>query len=89
MSSLIEPHDTARRLTHGIDAIDAPMVVAGTQIQSLLPLDRNVFGMFDHGAIHVRDPQRAVGPGAQHGGPEPVVARGQEFGLLLILRRAG
>ena len=44
--------------------------------------------MFDHGAIHVRDPQRPVGSRADHHGAEPVVRAGKKFALLFVIGSA-
>ena len=56
-----------------------PMSRAGAQVELLLHFRGNPLGMLDRLAVHVGDPQRAVGPGGQHRGPEPVVGRGQKL----------
>src|SRR5205823_12630588 len=39
--------------------------------------------MLNDEAIHVRDVERAVRPGLEHGGTEPIVRRTKKLGLLL------
>ena len=63
---LVEPRDRARRPADRKHAVDAAHVAAGPQVELLLHVQRNPLGMLDRLAIHVGDPQRAVGPGGQH-----------------------
>ena len=81
---LVEPRDRPRLRADRIDAINSAHVVPGTQIEPLLPVARDPLRVLDHVAIHVGDPQRPVRPRRQRRRPKPVVARGQELGLLLV-----
>ena len=75
-------------LPTGIDAIDAALVVPGRRSSRFCQSFGIHSRVLDHGAIHVGDPQRPVGPGLDRRGPEPVVAGGQELRLLLVVGAA-
>ena len=65
----------ARRLIFGHDAIDAAHVVSGAGIDAGQPIGRDPFRVLDDHAIHVDDPQRAVGTVLDVDRPRPVVGR--------------
>ncbi len=80
----VQPWDGARLRTDRVDAVDAALVMAGAEVDALLPVFRDPLGVLDHGPVHVGDPQGAVRSGLDHRRPKPVVARRQELGLLLV-----
>ena len=64
--------------THPPDASEG---LAGLEVGMLADLFRQVIGVFDHLAIHVRHVERAFGPTRQIDRPEPIVARSQQFAV--------
>ena len=73
---LVEARDRPRLLSLGIDTVDAAFVVAGTEIEFFLGRFGNPLGVLDHEAVHVANPQCAIGTGAAHAGTKPVVFGG-------------
>ena len=63
----------------GDDAINAPAVVAGSQIRALAQLLGHPLGVLDDLAVHIDDVERAVGTDFQVHGRAPLVARSEEF----------
>ena len=81
---LVEAGDRPGLLVHRVNAIDPPLLAAGAEVELAVPVVGNPFGVLDDGAIHVGDPECSVGTGLEHGGPEPVVARGEELAIGLV-----
>src|SRR5262245_5667709 len=73
-SESIQSRNGAWLLTRWIHPVNAPFVLAGPQIEPLLPVARDPFGMLDHLPIHIRDPQSTVGSGLNRRWAKPVVA---------------
>ena len=71
-------------LSTGIDAVDPPLLAAGAEVEPLLPVVGDPLGVLDDGAVHVGDPECAVGAGLEHRRPEPVVAGGEELAVRLV-----
>ncbi len=66
------------------NAVNAAKLIATSKVDLLLPFGRDPFGVFDHSAIHIREPQRAIRPRPDHGWPKPIVSRCQELRVLLV-----
>ena len=83
---VVESRDGARLLVHGIDAIDAALVVTETQVECLFQFVVDVFRMVDAAARHVDHPDRPVRSGVSIRWAEPDVAGDEKFRLLLVER---
>src|SRR5262249_55499042 len=66
-----------------IDAVYAPLLVPGAEVEPGLPVVRDPLGVLDDRAVHVRDPKRTIGTGLEHRGTEPGIARCEELGGFL------
>ena len=77
----VEPRERPGRLVDGDDPEDPAPVAPGAEVERLLHVVGNPFGVLDDGAVHVGDPEGAVGPGLEHRGPEPGVARREELAV--------
>ena len=66
-------------LSTGLRIGAASFLAAGAKVEPLFPVVGDPLGVLDHVAVHVGDPECAVGAGLEHGRPEPVVARRQEL----------
>src|SRR5438876_9419990 len=77
----VQPWDRPRSFAGRIDAVNAALIVAGPQIQALLPILGDPLRVLDHVPVHVRDPERAIRPGLYRCWAAPVVAGSEEFGL--------
>ena len=71
---LVETRDLPEGPADRDDAVNASQLVAGTKIESLLPIGGNPSGMFDDGPVHVGEPQAAVRSGADVDRAKPVVS---------------
>src|SRR5437016_318654 len=78
-SESVQPWDRPRPFACGIDAVNASLIVAGPQIQALLPILGDPLRVLDHVPVHIRDPERAIRPGLNRCGAAPVVAGSEEF----------
>ena len=65
------------------DAVDAAFVGAGPKIEPRLRFRGNPFGMFEDGAVHIRDVERAIGPDLELRGSEPIITAREEFAVVL------
>ena len=70
----VETRDLPGRPADRYDPVNSSQLVAGTKIESLLPIGWNPLGMFDHGPVHVGEPQAAVRSGADVDRAKPVVS---------------
>ena len=66
------------------DAVNAPHLFTGAQIQALGDVGRNPLRMLQDEAIHVHNVQRAIGSGARHAWAEPVVGTGDELAARVL-----
>src|SRR2546428_13712351 len=81
---LIEARDLSWSRAFRIDAVNATFVIASAQVGPAFEFLREIFRMFEHEPVHVRDVERAIGPSLEHGWPKPIIRRGDEFAVLLI-----
>src|ERR1043165_7471869 len=75
----VEPLELPWPFASRINSIKSSAVLAGAQIYARLDFLQNPLRVLNHVAVHVGDPQRAVGAELDRGGPEPYVAGGYEF----------
>ena len=80
----VEPGDRAGLPIDREDPVDPPLLAAGAEVEPGLPVVGDPLRVLDDGAIHVGDPEGAVGPGLEHRRAEPVVARGQELAVRFV-----
>ena len=76
--------DGTERFVYGDDAVDAAHVGAGADIELREPVFADPARMFDDEAVHVHDVKRAVRPGLDLHGAQPVIARSEKFGSLFV-----
>ncbi|MFM7075958.1 MAG: hypothetical protein ACKO3G_07830, partial [Planctomycetaceae bacterium] len=68
----------------GEDAVDAPPIVAGAEIEAGLHRGGDVVGVLDDVALHVGQVQRAVGTGLDGHRAEGGIGRGEELAVGLL-----
>src|SRR5262245_50879388 len=66
------------------NAVNAPFVGAGADIELCEAFGGNPARVLDDEAIHVDDPEGAVGSGSDLHWSEPIVGAGEEFAALFV-----
>src|ERR1051325_3270615 len=77
---------SARQGIFSIDPVNASLVCAGTHVQLREAVRWNPARVLDDIAVHIDNPQGAVGPCARLHGTKPVVRRSEKLTIQLIRR---
>src|SRR5205085_1645013 len=79
----VEADEGGGTAAFGIDAVDAAAIIAIAEEAGHFfgAAGREPFGVFDHVAVHVDDPEGAVGAHAGHHGAAPGVLGGEELAV--------
>ena len=80
----VEPGDRSGPPIDREDPVDPPLLAAEAEVESGLPVVGDPLRVLDDGAIHVGDPEGAVGPRLEHRRAERVVAGGQELAVRFL-----